>query len=172
LSGLKVNLPPGRLVVVAAPPALLTQKNVEAATGIPASAFLQLVRAYNGRVGRKGKLRAVEREPFLDWFLRRQAPQNDAGKAGDAVEARLQEELDLSPAQPVIASTPIPDEDARLLACDDIDLRWRVFFGVLTREGLRVRKAYADLWDAINGERVAWKENPWVWVLLFRRVLT
>lgn len=31
------------------------------------------------------------------------------------------------------------------------------------------RGAYAHLWDSINRE-VAWRTNPWVWVLTFRRI--
>ena len=31
---------------------------------------------------------------------------------------------------------------------------------------------YRDLWDSINGKRVgcAWSDNPWVWVVSFKRV--
>ena len=32
------------------------------------------------------------------------------------------------------------------------------------------RKAFAWLWDAINGKRAPWSANPWVWVVSFRRV--
>jgi hypothetical protein len=31
------------------------------------------------------------------------------------------------------------------------------------------RKAYAKLWDHINGKRAPWASNPWVWVLEFER---
>lgn len=31
------------------------------------------------------------------------------------------------------------------------------------------RRWYADLWDSINGAG-AWKLNPWVWVVSFRRI--
>lgn len=32
------------------------------------------------------------------------------------------------------------------------------------------RKAFARLWDRINGKRAPWASNPWVWVLEFKRV--
>jgi hypothetical protein len=31
-------------------------------------------------------------------------------------------------------------------------------------------KAYADLWDSINGKTHAWASNPWVWVYAFMRL--
>lgn len=31
------------------------------------------------------------------------------------------------------------------------------------------RAALALLWDQINGDRALWKENPWVWVVEFKR---
>jgi hypothetical protein len=30
------------------------------------------------------------------------------------------------------------------------------------------RKAFAKLWDKINGKRAPWSESPWVWVVSFR----
>ena len=32
------------------------------------------------------------------------------------------------------------------------------------------RHAFAALWDRINGKRAAWKSDPWVWVVSFRRL--
>lgn len=32
------------------------------------------------------------------------------------------------------------------------------------------RKAFAKLWDKINGERAPWASNPWLWCVTFRRV--
>lgn len=31
-------------------------------------------------------------------------------------------------------------------------------------------RAFACLWDSINGTRGPWSSNPWVWVVSFRRV--
>jgi hypothetical protein len=33
------------------------------------------------------------------------------------------------------------------------------------------RKAFAALWDGINGKRAAWASNPWVWVIGFGRTV-
>lgn len=33
------------------------------------------------------------------------------------------------------------------------------------------RSAYARLWDEINGDRVPWSANPWVWTYVFTRVV-
>ncbi|WP_438029109.1 hypothetical protein [Sorangium sp. So ce233] len=32
------------------------------------------------------------------------------------------------------------------------------------------RAAFAMLWDEINGDRASWLDNPWTWVLEFKRV--
>ena len=39
-------------------------------------------------------------------------------------------------------------------------------------EGAADEGAFADLWDAINGKRpgCAWRDNPWVWAITFRRL--
>lgn len=29
---------------------------------------------------------------------------------------------------------------------------------------------YASLWDSLNGENYPWKENPWVWVIEFKKL--
>jgi hypothetical protein len=30
--------------------------------------------------------------------------------------------------------------------------------------------AFRKLWNSINGERVSWEENPWVWVVAFKKL--
>lgn len=32
------------------------------------------------------------------------------------------------------------------------------------------RKGYRELWDSISAKKHPWKDNPWVWVLEFKRV--
>lgn len=32
------------------------------------------------------------------------------------------------------------------------------------------RKAFARIWDVINGTKAPWESNPWVWVIEFKRV--
>jgi hypothetical protein len=32
------------------------------------------------------------------------------------------------------------------------------------------QKAYARLWDIINGKKYPWESNPWVWVIEFRKL--
>lgn len=39
-----------------------------------------------------------------------------------------------------------------------------------TFDKLSYRPAFMELWDSINGKRVPWSSNPWVWTLTFRRL--
>lgn len=63
---------------VAAPPELLSQKNVESVTGVPARTWLESMlpafEAAGGEVGRHGRLRFVRRETFCDWLMRCRQP--------------------------------------------------------------------------------------------------
>lgn len=102
---LSIPVPREALTVVAAPPDLLTQRNVEAATGIPARRFLEMVRApgFPLAVTREGKLRIVDRQAFVA-FVRDKAtappasaPANDA--APDPV-AELAAEMGMRPVSP------------------------------------------------------------------------
>ena len=67
---LTVAIPTEALTVVAPPPAMVSQRNVEAVVGVPAKAYLELLR----RPGcplvpvRVGGLRFVDREAFLAWL--------------------------------------------------------------------------------------------------------
>ena len=46
-----------------------------------------------------------------------------------------------------------PDEDAKLMACKEVPLHWRVFYGVLIREGLRASEAMRATWDSADLKR-------------------
>jgi len=56
-----------------APPELLSQRNVEAVTGIPARVYLEEIRApgFPLAVIKLGKLRLVERASFVAWLRER-----------------------------------------------------------------------------------------------------
>lgn len=54
----------------------------------------------------------------------------------------------------------ISEKDARAEGCH---------VGVGAGNWRNARHRYQDLWDSING-KVAWDENPWVWVISFCRV--
>jgi hypothetical protein len=81
----------------------------------------------------------------------------------------------------------ISDDDARAeglaVITKDGGRTWK--FGVADRDGLpgtdntgwpwsewdvSARKAYARLWDSINGARAPWSANPWVWAVTFKPV--
>lgn len=42
--------------------------------------------------------------------------------------------------------------------------------GVVRLERLGAREAFAALWDSLAPEGSRWSDNPWVWVVAFRRV--
>ncbi|WP_437659819.1 hypothetical protein [Sorangium sp. So ce1182] len=60
-------IPLDGLTITAPPPEMLSQKNVEAVTGIPARVFLDTIRApgFTLPVTKLGKLRLVQREAFV-----------------------------------------------------------------------------------------------------------
>jgi len=62
------TIPTEAITVIAAPPELLSQRNVEAVTGIPARVYLEEIRAqgFPLAVIRLGKLRLVERAAFVE----------------------------------------------------------------------------------------------------------
>jgi len=63
-------IPEKSVRIIAAPPDTITQRNVEAMTGIPSRVYLQLIRAsdFPLRVTRLGKLRLVNRLAFVAWL--------------------------------------------------------------------------------------------------------
>ena len=65
-------IPSDAIRVIAAPPDTISQKNVEAATGVPPRAYLEAVRdpEFPLSVTRLGKLRIVNRAAFVEWLER------------------------------------------------------------------------------------------------------
>ncbi len=92
-------LPPGALAVVEPSPELLSQLNVERALGLPARAYLELLRSPGCTVHviRVGKLRLVERTAFVAW-LKQRAPL--------AIDAQHDDEDDETLAELGLASIP------------------------------------------------------------------
>ncbi len=64
-------IPEHAVRVIASPPETLTQRNVEAVTGLSPRTFLELIRSseFPLRVRHIGKLRVVNREAFVQWLL-------------------------------------------------------------------------------------------------------
>jgi hypothetical protein len=96
-------LPPASVTVVAAPPDLVCQNNVEAVTGVPKSAYLDLLRRADCpvHVARHGKLRFVPRAEFVAWVRTLSPPVTDGphreppSGAGEASLEELAQEFDL-----------------------------------------------------------------------------
>ena len=65
-----LSIPEHAVRVIASPPETLTQRNVEAVTGVPVRVFLELIRApgFPLRVRHIGKLRVVNRAAFVEWL--------------------------------------------------------------------------------------------------------
>jgi len=63
-------IPEHAVRVISAPPETITQRNVEAVTGLPARTFLELIRSpgFPLRVRHIGKLRVVNRAAFVQWL--------------------------------------------------------------------------------------------------------
>jgi len=82
------TIPTEAITVIAAPPELLSQRNVEAVTGIPARVYLEEIRApgFPLTVIKLGKLRLVERASFVAW-LREQPDRAPPSVPANDVEA-------------------------------------------------------------------------------------
>lgn len=67
-----VPIPRAALTVVASPPVLLSQRNVEQVTGIPAESYLRMLRSadFSLTILAEGKLRLVDREAFVAWLAK------------------------------------------------------------------------------------------------------
>lgn len=57
----------------------------------------------------------------------------------------------------------IPDRDGLPGGCD-VGWPWHDW-------DVDPRKAYARLWDEINGSKHSWASNPWVWCVAFKRLV-
>ncbi|WP_433935467.1 hypothetical protein AB3662_12120 [Sorangium cellulosum] len=80
-------IPLDGLTITAPPPEMLSQKNVEVVTGIPARVFLDTIRApgFPLPVTKLGKLRLVQREAFVA-YLQALAEEPAAGRDAAADE--------------------------------------------------------------------------------------
>jgi hypothetical protein len=94
---LSVPVPRSALMVVAPPPELLSQKNVEQVVGIPAETYLRALRREGCplKIIADGKLRLVNRMAFLAWYQDSGAPpkRQETPAGGDdvaALEAKYQ----------------------------------------------------------------------------------
>jgi hypothetical protein len=68
-------IPSDAIRVIAAPPDTLTQRNVEAVTGLPPRVYLEVIRTptFPLRVAKLGKLRIVNRAAFVAWLEKQNA---------------------------------------------------------------------------------------------------
>ncbi|WP_437953396.1 hypothetical protein WME98_24000 [Sorangium sp. So ce296] len=112
-------IPLDGLTITAPQPEMLSQKNVEAVTGIPARVFLDTLRAPGFRlpVTKLGKLRLVEREAFVA-YLRALAGEPASRRTAEADErTRVAAVLAAAGLEPVAATrtgrASVPPEGAR-----------------------------------------------------------
>jgi hypothetical protein len=93
-----LSIPENAVRVIAAPPETITQRNVEAVTGLSVRAYLEVVRdpGFPLTVTKLGKLRIVNRAAFITWlekgaFGRARANEDaiaiDAEQADDILDA-------------------------------------------------------------------------------------
>jgi len=112
-----VDLPAEALTIVAAPPEMLSQRNVEAVTGIPARVYLEEIRAsgFPLPVIKIGKLRLVDREAFVSHLRSRASlpacrPQpRSSGAAAVLAEVGIE----LGPAGAEEGGPPLPRQGGR-----------------------------------------------------------
>jgi len=79
-------IPEKAVRVFAAPPITLTQRNVEAVTGLSSRVYLEVIRepTFPLRVAKLGKLRIVNRAAFVHWL--EQQSEQAANEPGNDVE--------------------------------------------------------------------------------------
>lgn len=90
-----LHIPTEALTITAPPPDMLSQRNVEAVTGIPARVYLQEIRSpgFPLPVVKLGKLRLVERAAFLS-YLRSLANGDGPAIPSPALARRTEHEPD------------------------------------------------------------------------------
>ena len=115
-----IEIPTEAITLTAAPPDMLSQKNVETVTGIPARVYLEEIRApgFPLPVVKLGKLRLVDREVFLA-YLRSQAsrptPRSESRpSAAAAVLAEVGIELGSTGVEAVSPSLPRPGSRGKI----------------------------------------------------------
>jgi hypothetical protein len=64
----------------------------------------------------------------------------------------------------------ISDRDARAEGVELGEMQPARINGELGEVMIFSRKAFAVLWDQINGKRAPWSSNPWCWVISFERL--
>ncbi len=63
----------------------------------------------------------------------------------------------------------ISEEDASAEGIGGIrDMQFAVALGNINAGACRLN--FIDHWDKINGKKYSWKDNPWVWVIEFKRI--
>ena len=85
-----LTIPEHAVRVIAAPPETLTQRNVEAVTGLSPRAYLEVIRepTFPLRVSQLGKLRIVNRAAFVAWLESRQGQMNPVLSERDEIEEK------------------------------------------------------------------------------------
>ena len=87
-------IPSDVIRVIAAPPDTLTQRNVEAVTGLPPRVYLEVIRTptFPLRVAKLGKLRIVNKAAFVEWLEDQNIPEDTVAR----------DEIDGHPSNPVL----------------------------------------------------------------------
>ena len=86
-------IPAHAVRVIASPPETLTQRNVEAVTGLSPRVYLEVIRTptFPLRVAKLGKLRIVNRAAFVEWLEQRHADECSENSAATSAREIEQE---------------------------------------------------------------------------------
>jgi hypothetical protein len=115
-----LELPADALTITAAPPEMISQRNVEAVTGIPARVYLEEIRSpsFPVPVIKLGKLRLVKRAAFVAYL---ESLASGPGLARARVEERVDDatvagvlsEVGFAPLPPNVSAPQLPASDGR-----------------------------------------------------------